>query len=159
MITNETCIANIYFCQGITRIMFHWLWYSHSATMKSVFGTKFCNTHCSDIDNLFSVVAVSNPKWGFEVLFGIILGKELGYHSWYSNWLDNRGVGHWVLVVSRMFTSPYGPKQLWGTPSFLFSGYQGLFPLGKMGWSMKLTTPPMWICASTPIHLHGIVLN
>jgi hypothetical protein len=45
--------------------------------------------------------------------------------------LDDQGVGVRVPVVSRIFTSPYRPDRLWGSPNLLYNGYRGLFPGGK----------------------------
>jgi hypothetical protein len=42
--------------------------------------------------------------------------------------LDDRGVGVRVQVGSRIFSSPSRPDRLWGPPSYLYNGYQGLFP-------------------------------
>jgi hypothetical protein len=42
--------------------------------------------------------------------------------------LDDRKVGVWVPVGSRIVTSPYRQDRLWGTLSFLSNGYLGLFP-------------------------------
>jgi hypothetical protein len=43
--------------------------------------------------------------------------------------LDDRGVGVQVPVGSRIFFSPHHLDQLWGPPSLLSNGYQGLFLL------------------------------
>jgi hypothetical protein len=55
--------------------------------------------------------------------------------------LDNRGVGVRVQVVSRIFSSPRHPHQLWGPPSFLSNGYWGLFP---QGGGVKVAGPWSW---------------
>lgn len=39
---------------------------------------------------------------------------------------------------SRFFFSPQGPDQLWGQPSLICNGYEGLFPQGWSGRDMKL---------------------
>jgi hypothetical protein len=44
-------------------------------------------------------------------------GSPVGIAAAYR--LDNRGVGVWVPVRSRIFTSPYHPDQLWGSPNLL----------------------------------------
>jgi hypothetical protein len=44
--------------------------------------------------------------------------------------LDDRVFGIRVPVRSRIFSSPRRPDLLWGSPSFLFNGYRGLFPRG-----------------------------
>jgi hypothetical protein len=54
--------------------------------------------------------------------------------------LDNRWVGVQVLVRKRIFTSPYCPDRLWGTPTLLSNGYQGLFLWEYSGRGIKLTT-------------------
>jgi hypothetical protein len=51
--------------------------------------------------------------------------------------LDDRGVGVRVPIGSRIFASPYQPFRLGCPLSLLSSGYQGLFPGGKVAgaWS------------------------
>jgi hypothetical protein len=44
--------------------------------------------------------------------------------------LDGRGVGVRVPVGSRIFSSPRRTERLWGSPSLLPNGYQGLFLRG-----------------------------
>jgi hypothetical protein len=44
--------------------------------------------------------------------------------------LDNQGVGFRVPVRSRIFTSPYCPDWLWGTPTF--QSNEDSFPGGKV---------------------------
>jgi hypothetical protein len=44
--------------------------------------------------------------------------------------LDNQGIGVQVPVGARIFTSPCHPNQLFGPPSLLSNGYQGLFAWG-----------------------------
>jgi hypothetical protein len=48
--------------------------------------------------------------------------------------LDNCGVGVWVAVGSRIFSSPHHPDGVWGPPNLLPSGYRG-----QSGRGMKLT--------------------
>jgi hypothetical protein len=38
------------------------------------------------------------------------------------------------------FSSPPCPDRIWGVPSLLSNGYQGLFPWGQSGRGVKLTT-------------------
>jgi hypothetical protein len=63
-----------------------------------------------------------------------VVGIATGYG------LDDPGVGVWVLVGSRIFSSPRCPGRLWAPPSLLSSGYQELFSWGLNGRGVKLTT-------------------
>jgi hypothetical protein len=71
--------------------------------------------------------------------------------------LDDREVAVWVLVRSRIFTSPYHPNRLWCPPAS--------YPMGTGALSLELKwqgcganhSPPTsakvkktWICTSTP---------
>jgi hypothetical protein len=44
--------------------------------------------------------------------------------------LNDRGVGVWVPVGSRIFSAPHHPDWFWGPPSLPSNGYEGLFPQG-----------------------------
>jgi hypothetical protein len=62
------------------------------------------------------------------------VGIETGYG------LNDRGVGVRVPVEgSRMFSSLLRPDRLWGPPSLLSNGYQGLF---LRGWREADHSPP-----------------
>jgi hypothetical protein len=54
--------------------------------------------------------------------------------------LDDGGFGVGVPVGLTVFSSPCRTDRLWGSSSLVSNGYCGLFPLGKSGRSMKLTT-------------------
>jgi hypothetical protein len=81
--------------------------------------------------------------------------------------LDDWGVGVWVLVGPRIFSSPCHPDQLWGPPNLLSNGYWGALSPGVKRPGREADHSPsasakvkkMWIYATTtPICLHGIVL-
>jgi hypothetical protein len=77
----------------------------------------------------------------------------------------NWGVAVQIPVGSRMFTSPYRPDRLLGSP--LSNGYRGLFPQGKAARDMKLTIHTQLVQRSrkrglyihSPICLHGTKLS
>jgi hypothetical protein len=71
------------------------------------YSIKFSTFHLSLIDSHGSAV-------------GIATGYRL-----------DQGVGVRVLVGPRIFTLPYHPDWLWGSPSLLSNGYSGLFPRHK----------------------------
>jgi hypothetical protein len=60
-----------------------------------------------------------------------VVGIATGYG------LEDRGVGVWVPVGSRIFSSPRRPEWLWGPPNLLPMGIVGSFPEGKAAgaWS------------------------
>jgi hypothetical protein len=74
--------------------------------------------------------------------------------------LDDTGVGVQIPVGSRIFSSPRHPYQLWGPPSLLSNGYQGLFPPGGKQQGREADhSPPasakvkkVWIYTSTPTY-------
>jgi hypothetical protein len=53
--------------------------------------------------------------------------KQSGLLSWYSNRLQ-AGLLGFDSCHSKIFSSPLHPYHLWGTPSLLSNGFQGLFP-------------------------------
>jgi hypothetical protein len=66
--------------------------------------------------------------------------------------LDDRGVGVWVPVGSRIFSSPRRSDRPWGPLSLLSNGYRGSFPGGKADHSPLPTSTEvkkMWIYTST----------
>jgi hypothetical protein len=63
-----------------------------------------------------------------------VVGIATGYG------LDDRGVRVRVPVGSKIFSSPGRPDRLWGPPSLLSNGFQGLFAQRVNGWGVKLAT-------------------
>jgi hypothetical protein len=68
--------------------------------------------------------------------------RSRGWLSRYSYGLEDREVGVWVPVQSRIFSFPRRPDRLRGPPSLLYSGYRGPFPRVKAAgaWSWPLTS-------------------
>jgi hypothetical protein len=95
-----------------------------------------------------------------NLLLVILLSRDssVGLATGYE--LDNRGVGVWVPVESRIFSSPRRPDRLWGPPNLLSIGYRGLFSPGvKLQWREADHSSPssaevkkMWICTSTHLY-------
>jgi hypothetical protein len=81
--------------------------------------------------------------------------------------LDDRKVGVWVPVGSRIFSSPRRPDGLWGTSNLLSNGYRGIFSGDKAAgaWSWPLTSSQRWgqenvdLYIHSPIRVDGILLN
>jgi hypothetical protein len=91
-----------------------------------------------------------------------VVGIATGYG------LDDRGVGVRVPVGSRISSSPCRPDRLWGQPSLLSNGYQGLLPpeVKRPGREADQSLPTsaevkknMDVYIHSPIHLHGVVFN
>jgi hypothetical protein len=55
--------------------------------------------------------------------------------------LGSRGVGVRVPAGVRFFSSPHCPDQFWGPPSFLSSGYWGLFGVNWPGHEADHSLP------------------
>jgi hypothetical protein len=66
------------------------------------------------------------------------LNSSVGIATGYG--LDDRGVGVLVPIGSSVFSSPRRPDRHWGPRSLLCNEYRGLFPRGKSGRGVKLTT-------------------
>jgi hypothetical protein len=83
----------------------------------------------------FMLFYLRNGSWGGAV--GIASDYEL----------DGRGVGVWVPIWSRIFSSPRRPDMFWSPPCILVNGYWGY---GDRG--VKLTThqlaPRLRMCGS-----------
>jgi hypothetical protein len=75
-----------------------------------------------------------------------VVGIATGYG------LKDRGVGVRVPVGPRIFSTPSRPYRLWGPPSLLCNGYQGLFPRLEADHSppASVEVKKMWIYTSTP---------
>jgi hypothetical protein len=82
---------------------------------------------------------------------GSVVGIGTGYGP------DDRGVGFWVPVGSRIFSSPHRPDRLWGPPNLIYNRYRLLFSRGiKRPGSKAYHSPPasaefkkMWTYTST----------
>jgi hypothetical protein len=81
--------------------------------------------------------------------------------------LDGRGVGVWIPVEARFFSSSCCPDRLWDPPSLLSNGYQRPFSRGCSGRGVKMTARLQLVQRSrirgsiihSPIRLHEVVLN
>jgi hypothetical protein len=76
------------------------------------------------------VSTICNP-WTFKIIIIIIRSRDSAIGVATGYWLDDRGVGVRVSVVSRIFTSRSRPDRLWGPPNLLSNGSPGLLFSGK----------------------------
>jgi hypothetical protein len=95
--------------------------------------SKLFSTAC-DATALLAVWWGSAPRnmnllFPFLFPYIIIEGSAVGIATGYG--LDDRGVGVWVPVWSRILFSLRRPGRLWRPPNLLSSGYRGLFLRGK----------------------------
>jgi hypothetical protein len=84
---------------------------------------------------------------------GSVVGKVTGYR------LNDRGVGVWVPVESRIFSSPRRPNRSSSSPNLLFNRYRGPFPgVKRPGREADHSTPAsaevnkIWIYTSTSLY-------
>jgi hypothetical protein len=127
---------------------------------KDVFLAKFAFIDNS-CQNHFLEIAVSFSIWFYFRSRGSAVGIATGYG------VDDRGVGVWLPVGSRIFSSPCLPDWLWGLPSFLSNAYRRLILRGKAAraWSWPLTSnlcqgqENVDLYIHSPIRLHGVVHN
>jgi hypothetical protein len=73
---------------------------------------------------------------------GVSRDRVVGIATGYG--LDDRGVGVWVPIGPRIFSSPR-PDRLWGLPNLYPMGTGALFPEGK-----AVEVKKMWIYTTTP---------
>jgi hypothetical protein len=117
-------------------------------------GSLYCSIELS------SWLAVNNCLLFVRLLCTILRSRDsvVGIVTGYG--LDDRGVGVWVPVASRIFSSPSRPYRVWGPPNVISNGYRGGGGKAAGSWSWPLTSNKCrGLYIHSPIRLHGVVLN
>jgi hypothetical protein len=120
--------------------------------------TAICELSHNPIDHHGHLRGYIYFIYGERDIPGRAVGKATGYG------LHDRGVRARVPVRSRIFTSPYCPDRLWGSPSLQHNGCPGFIPWAKAAgaWSWNSLTSSAEVMSAliyththTHIHTHA----